>query len=198
MKIAVSAQGNDPKAPMDMRFGRAAGYLVHDTDTGEYRYIDNAEGVSAAQGAGIQAAQAVADAGADVVITGSFGPKAADALTQAGVRMVTCQGGSVEQVVADFKAGKLDTADPYVGPQTGAGMGQGMGGGAGMGMGGGRGMGGGGGQGMGGGGCRRAGGQGRGMGMGGGRGMGGGGMGGGGGRGQGGGGQGRGGGGRQQ
>lgn len=179
MKIAVSAQGSDPTGPMDPRFGRAAGYLIHDTDTGSYAFIDNSEGMGAAQGAGIGAAKAVADAGATVAITGSFGPKAADALTQAGVRMVTCGGGSVEQVVAEFLAaegtGKATEAgasatQPQAVPQPGMGRG----------MGGGRGIGGGGG------GCRRQGGSGRGMGMGGG-----------GGRGQGGGGQGRGGGGRQ-
>ncbi len=169
MKIAVSTQSSDPKAPMDMRFGRAAGFLIHDTDTGQYQYIDNAEGVTAAQGAGIQAAQTVADTGAKIAISGSFGPKAADGLERAGVRIVSCQGGSVEQVIADFLAGKLDAGGANVGPQTG----MGGGGGRGMGGGGGRGMGGGGG-GMGGGRGRGIAGGGRGMGGGGGRGMGGG------------------------
>lgn len=200
MKIAVSAQGPDPDMAMDPRFGRAQGYLIHDTATGEYQYIDNSQGASAAQGAGIQGAQAVADAGAEVVITGRFGPKAAEALERAGVRMVTGQGGSVREVVAQFLSGgsapdqgpsqgpTQDQTAPQPGaPGQGMGMGRGMGGGGGRGMGGGggRGMGGGrgqggrgqggrgaGGQGAQGGGCRRAGGAGRGMGRGGGRGQG--------------------------
>lgn len=156
MKIAVSAQGNQPSSLMDPRFGRAAGFLIYDTDSKSYSFVDNASGVEASQGAGIQSAQSVAQAGAEVVITGQTGPKAEAALRQGNIRIVSAASGkTVEEVVQNFLSGKLGAE---TGPDEASPKGTGtMRGGRGMGGGGGRGMGGGGGRGMGGGGGRRMG-----------------------------------------
>jgi predicted Fe-Mo cluster-binding NifX family protein len=56
MKIAITTSGFDMDAPADVRFGRARGFLIVDTETGNARYLEDREGVSAGQGAGIQAA----------------------------------------------------------------------------------------------------------------------------------------------
>ncbi|WP_243544185.1 NifB/NifX family molybdenum-iron cluster-binding protein [Pseudodesulfovibrio tunisiensis] len=189
MKIAVSVQGTGPADPVDPRFGRCSGLVVFDTETGQHVYVDNSGNMSLAQGAGIQTAQLAADNGANVVISGQVGPKAQNALEQAGIAIYQTQAATVREAIDEYlgnapaSAGSNATpANAGQGFGAGQGMGQGMGGG-------GRGMGGGG-RGMGGGG-RGMGGGGRGMG-GGGRGMGGGGRGmGGGGRGMGGGGRGR-------
>ena len=67
MKVAVSAQAPSLEAPLDPRFGRCAYFVIVDTDTMRFEAIDNAA-ASAGSGAGILAAQTVANAGAEAVI----------------------------------------------------------------------------------------------------------------------------------
>ncbi|SKA96211.1 Predicted Fe-Mo cluster-binding protein, NifX family [Paucidesulfovibrio gracilis DSM 16080] len=189
MIIAISSQGPTLDHAVDPRFGRAAGFILFDTESREHRWLENTANASQAQGAGIQTAQAVAESGASLVLTGRVGPKAEAALQQGNVRIAFCAEGTVRQALEQFEKGGSQAAAPAQGMTAGpagpsgqgmGGCGRGMGGGGGRGMGGGggRGMGGGGGRGMGGGGGRgMGGGGGRGMGGGGGRGMGGGGMG---------------------
>ena len=64
MKIAISSEGTSLESPVDPRFGRAKYFALVDTDTGECSFHDNTQNLNAPQGAGIQAAQAVANLGA--------------------------------------------------------------------------------------------------------------------------------------
>jgi predicted Fe-Mo cluster-binding NifX family protein len=111
MKIAITTSGFDMDAPVDVRFGRARGFLTVDTETGNARYLENREGTSAGQGAGIQAARLMAADGVQVVLTGHCGPNAFRALQAAGIRVYTgVTGGSIRQAVEQFKAGALREA----------------------------------------------------------------------------------------
>ncbi|WP_461210633.1 NifB/NifX family molybdenum-iron cluster-binding protein [Desulfocurvus sp. DL9XJH121] len=151
MKLAISSTGPDLDSPMDPRFGRAAAYVLYDTDTGDLTVLDNGGNSTLGQGAGIQSAQAVVNAGVDAVVTGRVGLNAQAALNQAGVRIITVNAATVRDAVAQAQNAPQDS-QPQQAPY-GAGMGQNMG--RGMGMGPGMGMGrgrGGGGRGMGGGG----------------------------------------------
>lgn len=165
MIVAISVQGSDLSAQVDPRFGRAAGFLIGDPESGEFEHLSNPN-VNAGGGAGIQTSQMVVERGAKVVITGNVGPNAFRVLEAAGVGIYTGASGTAEQALADFKEGKLasagaptvkdkagmssgPTASPGAGDTTpgpgpvqggGAGMGGGGGGGGG-GRGGGRGMG---------------------------------------------------------
>ncbi len=109
MKIAVAATGKDLDARIDPRFGRCMGFVVVDSETGEFAAIEN-PGVMAGGGAGIQAAQAVANAGAEVVLAGNFGPNAFGALDAGGIKAYGVQGGTVREAVASFRAGELSEA----------------------------------------------------------------------------------------
>ena len=60
MKVLVTTSGTDLNAPMDNRFGRARTFLVYDMDTETFDVVDNQQNLNAAQGAGVQAAQAAA------------------------------------------------------------------------------------------------------------------------------------------
>ncbi|MCF8114761.1 MAG: hypothetical protein K9K33_00005, partial [Desulfarculaceae bacterium] len=146
-KIAVSSQGKNLESQVDPRFGRAAYFLVVDEADNSFVVVDNSVSRDMSSGAGIQAAEAVARAGAKVVLSGLVGPKAMHALQAAGLQVVQGAEGSVEEALLAYRQGtlKADGDAPFGG-------GGGTGGGGGMGGGGGRGMGGGGGRGMGGGG----------------------------------------------
>ena len=52
MKVAVSSQGQSLEDKMDPRFGRTKHFLIVDTDTMEYRAVDNKQNLQLAQGAG--------------------------------------------------------------------------------------------------------------------------------------------------
>ena len=138
MKIVVTSTGGDLDAPASPLFGRCPFYVFVDTDTWQFEAVDN-PAMSAAGGAGIQAAQYVIEQGAQAALSGHVGPNAVQILQAAKVPVYLTSGGTVRQAVEAFKAGRLPTADQAT-VQAHAGMGGGMGMGGGRGMGRGRGM----------------------------------------------------------
>lgn len=111
MIIAVSAKGGDLEAAVDPRFGRAAAFVVVNTDTGAVRPLENPEGSLTGHGAGIQTARLMAEQGVQAVLTGHCGPNAYRALHAAGVRVYTgVTEGSIRDAVTRFRAGLLQEA----------------------------------------------------------------------------------------
>jgi len=110
VKVAISTSGEDLNSPIDSRFGRAARFLVYNTETDSFELIDNQQNLDAAQGAGIQAAETVSRAGADVVITGHCGPKAFRVLTAAGVQVITGAAGTVRDALEQYRKGQIKPA----------------------------------------------------------------------------------------
>ena len=86
--IAVTSEGPALTDMVDPRFGRAAGFVVVNLATGATSYVDNGGSQVMSQGAGIQAAENVAKAGAQVVLSGFVGPKAFTALSAAGIAVI--------------------------------------------------------------------------------------------------------------
>ncbi len=111
MKAAFTAQGPGLDSPVDPRFGRAKCFVVVDLDTGEQAVHDNAQNLNAAQGAGIQAARAVAELGASALVTGHVGPKAFATLRSAGIEVYTGAAGTVGEALEQFRRGALSTAE---------------------------------------------------------------------------------------
>jgi predicted Fe-Mo cluster-binding NifX family protein len=107
MKIAFSTSGKDLNAPLDTRFGRAPGFLVFDTESREFTIVDNTQNLNAMQGAGVQSAQNVAAAGAEVLVSGHCGPKAFAVLSAAGVKVYTSQADTVGDALKLFEEGSL-------------------------------------------------------------------------------------------
>ncbi len=123
MKVAISVQGNDLSSPVDPRFGRAQGFLIVDTETDDFEYVPNPN-VSAASGAGIAAAQMIANKGVSAVITGQIGPNAFGVLDASGIRVYTGAAGSAAEALEAYKAGKLSaTGSATTTPQLGVGPG---------------------------------------------------------------------------
>lgn len=111
MKIALTIDGVDLEAKLDSRFGRAARFLLYDTDAGTFELIDNTQNLNAAQGAGIQSAQNVAAAGTEALITGHAGPKAFSVLRKAKIPVYLCDVRPVKEAIEAFKNGQLPKAE---------------------------------------------------------------------------------------
>jgi len=110
MKIAVTSTGPDLESELDPRFGRARYFIIIDTETNEFTAIDNLEGLNAYGGAGVRSAGIVADHGVSWVITGNVGPKAAEGLKTAGIKVALSEPIKVSEVVEKFKKGELKEA----------------------------------------------------------------------------------------
>ena len=108
MKIAFTAYGNSWREQIDIRFGRAKGFFVVDTETNETSYVDNSANVNAAQGAGTSAAVTIVESGVKELITGKVGPNAASVLKAAQVRVFGGIGyASIQEAYDRHKKGLL-------------------------------------------------------------------------------------------
>ncbi len=130
MKIVVTSGGNTLDAPLSPVFGRCPVYIFVETDTLEYEAIAN-PAVSAAGGAGIQAAQFVAQRDVAAVLTGNVGPNAFSVLRSAGVQIYLASPGTVRDAVQEFNQGNLQpvggaNVDAHMGMRGGR-MGRGAG-----------------------------------------------------------------------
>jgi predicted Fe-Mo cluster-binding NifX family protein len=107
MKVAVSAQGGELSSLVDARFGRAPWFIIADTESEDFLAVENTQNLNAPQGAGIQAAQTVANQDVKAVLTGHCGPKAFRVLTQAGIKLYVGVEGKVSDALEQLKAGTL-------------------------------------------------------------------------------------------
>jgi len=127
VKMCVSATGNNLDAQIDPRFGRCAYLVIVDSETMQFEAIPNMS-ASATGGAGIQAAQTIANKGAKVIITGNVGPNAFGALSAAGIEIATLSTGTVKDAIDKYSRGELGKASaPTVGSHFGSGRKRGRG-----------------------------------------------------------------------
>jgi predicted Fe-Mo cluster-binding NifX family protein len=139
MKLAISSQGPDLDATIDPRFGRCAHLLLVETDDGACEAVANPY-ANESGGVGTRLAGLAAQRGVQVVLTGSVGTNAQQALEAAGIRIVAGCAGTVRAAVEQYQAdgavasgaGGVHAETSTVG-RRGGGRGQGMGRGRGMG-----------------------------------------------------------------
>lgn len=111
MKIAITSQGRDLDSQVDPRFGRAAGFIIYDTESKSFDYAGNEQNLSLPQGAGIQSAQNVAGTKVEAVLTGHMGPKAFKALNQGKIKVYLGASGTVNEALDAFGKGEYKLAD---------------------------------------------------------------------------------------
>lgn len=114
VKIAISCTGRTLEDKMDFRFGRAACFLIVESDTMESTVLDNSATI-APSGAGIAAAQLVIDQQVDAIITGQIGPNALDILKNTDILLFQgVPGTAYENMVAyhQHKLKKIDGSGP--------------------------------------------------------------------------------------
>jgi len=121
-KVCVSATGSSIDSQVDPRFGRCAYFIVADTDTMDCQHMPNAA-YESPHGAGIQAAQVVANQKVQAVITGMVGPNAHRVLSAAGIEIITGVSGTVRDAIQRYKTGQLRGGQSPLG---GFGFGSGM------------------------------------------------------------------------
>ncbi len=108
MIIIISAQNPQLDSFIERRFGRAPWFIKVDTETSNWQALAN-PGASQSGGAGVTAAQFAIDQKVDAVISGDFGPNAANVFRAAkiGMHLFTSESETVKQTVIDFQQGKL-------------------------------------------------------------------------------------------
>lgn len=106
MKLAMPVESKSLDIPVCSSFGRTPLFVLFDVENGAYEFLDN--GAIAAQGgAGIMAAQLLADSGAAAVIAYRLGENAAEVLNAAEIKIYKAQDGSVSDNIEKFRNGKL-------------------------------------------------------------------------------------------
>jgi predicted Fe-Mo cluster-binding NifX family protein len=116
MNIAITASGTNLEAPFSPRFGRCDTFILIDSETREWQTLPNPAG-SARGGAGPQAAQYITNQGAQVVISGRYGPSAFTALQTAGIQTYLAKSGTVNEVLEQYLAGELESTSAPTGPE---------------------------------------------------------------------------------
>lgn len=119
MNLAISATGDELESQLDRRFGRCSYFIIVDPETMEFETIQNASR-GASSGAGVKAAQILADSEVNSLITGNVGPNAYNALTAAGIDIFTGASGTVKEAIVKYKEGELSrTNEPTTAGGTG-------------------------------------------------------------------------------
>ncbi len=94
MKIAYSTDGQSPEDAIQPAFGRCRRFLIVDDERGEFRLLPN-PGAASSGGAGVRAAEALAAARVNRVVTGSVGPNARAVLERAGIAIEEGRRGAI-------------------------------------------------------------------------------------------------------
>lgn len=129
MKICISSTGPTLNALLDPRFGRAIYFLIVDNKGKLVKAIKNT-GVQAMRGAGISAAQIVANEKVNIVITGNVGPNAFMVLNTSGIKIFIGRSGmKAQDVFKEYQDGNLQEITEAIscGPGFGQGRGRGRG-----------------------------------------------------------------------
>jgi predicted Fe-Mo cluster-binding NifX family protein len=123
MKVAISSSGTTLQSNVDPRFGRCSYYIIYDTESDSFKYVENKSG-QATGGAGIQAAQMISNMNVESLITGNIGPNAYRVLFEASIKIYSGATGNIKDAIEKFKKGEYkQTTGPDVGSHFGIGKG---------------------------------------------------------------------------
>lgn len=112
MKITIPMNEQDLNADVCPSFGRAPYFLFYDSETSESRWLANSAAESSG-GAGIQAAQILADNGANALITPRCGENAEKVLSGAKIAVYRSANGTAQQNIDALTAGKLQPLSEF-------------------------------------------------------------------------------------
>jgi predicted Fe-Mo cluster-binding NifX family protein len=109
IKVAISAKENNLEGEIGDVFGRSPYFVIAEIENGEMKKTEIIENKNANQtgGAGISAAQLMAEKNVNAVITKNVGPRALDVLKQFNIGIYHGEG-MIEEVLQKFMDGKLE------------------------------------------------------------------------------------------
>ncbi|NYB27611.1 MAG: NifB/NifX family molybdenum-iron cluster-binding protein [Methanobacteriaceae archaeon] len=109
MKIAITSTGNNLDSEVSLVFARSPYFIVADLEDGDIKETSAVENPSKNErGAGISAAQFIANKNVDALISGAVGPNAFNILKQIGIEVYKLQSGTVKENLKLFTENKLD------------------------------------------------------------------------------------------
>jgi predicted Fe-Mo cluster-binding NifX family protein len=94
LKIAFTTNGNSIEDSIEPAFGRCKNFLIVDSESGGASVVPN-PGAASAGGAGVKAAETLAERGIGKLITGSIGFNSRPLLEAAGITIVTGKSGKI-------------------------------------------------------------------------------------------------------
>ncbi|MCD6358618.1 MAG: NifB/NifX family molybdenum-iron cluster-binding protein [Dehalococcoidia bacterium] len=104
MKIVISAEGAELTSNVSQRFGQSPYLLVVDTETMDFKTLENPRDTFR-PGAGVRAVVFAVSEDVEAVLTGYCSPTARNQLASNGIKVITNVSGTVEEVVEKYKAG---------------------------------------------------------------------------------------------
>jgi predicted Fe-Mo cluster-binding NifX family protein len=107
MIVAVSADENNPDAPLSSQFDNSRCFVLFDADDKEWEVVENPYADSLGD-AGIQSAQVLIKRNVDAVITDAIGENAFKVLSAAGVPVFRGERRNVKEVVGLFLEDRLE------------------------------------------------------------------------------------------
>lgn len=128
--VAIASTGPTLTSNVDPRFGRCPYFLIVNHNTLTFSVLENTAG-QAFQGAGISAAQMIANKKVKAVIAGNFGPKALSVLNASGIKVLAgVYNLTAKEALEKYKIGELkpidfNSAGAAFGPRMGCGRGAG-------------------------------------------------------------------------
>lgn len=112
MKIAIPLKEKSIKSDINDTLGRAPYFLIYSTVTKKSEFLDN-RAVVEQGGAGIRAAQVIADNGVRAVITNRCGENAEKLFRNAEVFVYEAKEGTAEENIAYFNENKLSLLNEF-------------------------------------------------------------------------------------
>ncbi|WP_026395877.1 NifB/NifX family molybdenum-iron cluster-binding protein [Acetobacterium malicum] len=112
MKIAIPADEKVLASDVCMSFGRAPYFYIYETLTKMGDFIEN-EAANSPGGAGVKAAQIVADSHADILITPRCGENAAEVFKATALQIYKSKNGSISDNLNAYLDDKLSKLENF-------------------------------------------------------------------------------------
>ncbi len=106
MKIAIPVDEKSLESNVCASFGRAPYFLIYDIDTKESVFLENSATASTG-GAGVKAAQMIADKKANILLAPRLGENAAEVFKAAEIKIYKTTTASAKDNIDAFIGGKL-------------------------------------------------------------------------------------------
>ncbi len=110
MKIAIPVEEKSLDSNVCVSFGRTPYFLVYNSDTKESVFLDNSASASSG-GAGIKAAQMIADSKVNILLAPRLGENADDVLKVAEIKIYKTMAASAKDNMDAYIEGKLTLLD---------------------------------------------------------------------------------------